>query len=279
MTAPRAPRVVGVDLSLTSTGLADSCGRTQRVRTKSCDGVPATVRRLATISREVHSFATMTAGEDGVDGPRYAADLADLVVIEGPSFASTSGQQHTRGGLWWAVVDALHWADLPILVIPPTTLKKYATGSGSAGKDAVLAAAIKRYPQWDISGNDVADAVVLACIGARLLGRPVENSMPKAHHLELGTVADNNRDRDERGRHHPLPGSSNGYSKLTEDDVLAIRERLAAGESQRSIGRAFNVSQFAIWRIASGRGWASGPVDDLPKTHLRALAKVALPTT
>lgn len=183
-----APRVVGVDLSLTSTGLADNRGRAQRVRTKACDGVPATVRRLATISREVHSFATMTAGEDGVDGPRYAADPADLVVIEGPSFASTSGQQHTRGGLWWSVVDALHWADLPILVIPPTTRAMYATGRGNAGKDEVLAAAIKRYPKWDITGNDIADATILAAIGARLLGHPVDD-VPKTHLRALAKVA------------------------------------------------------------------------------------------
>ncbi len=180
--------MVGVDLSLTSTGLADNRGRAQRVRTKACDGVPATVRRLATISREVHSFATMTAGEDGVDGPRYAADPADLVVIEGPSFASTSGQQHTRGGLWWSVVDALHWADLPILVIPPTTRAMYATGRGNAGKDEVLAAAIKRYPKWDITGNDIADATILAAIGARLLGHPVDD-VPKTHLRALAKVA------------------------------------------------------------------------------------------
>ena len=182
-----APRVVGADLSLTSTGLADSRGRTDRVRTKPSSDVPATVRRLASISRNVHSFATMTAGEDGVDGLRYAADPADLVVVEGPSFASTGGQQHTRGGLWWSVVDALHWSDLPILVVPPTVLKTYATGKGNAGKDEVLAAVVKRYPAWDVTGNDIADAVVLAAIGARLLGHPVDD-LPKTHLRALAKV-------------------------------------------------------------------------------------------
>jgi crossover junction endodeoxyribonuclease RuvC len=181
------PRVVGADLSLTSTGLADSRGRTARVRTKPSNDLPATVRRLATISREVHTFATLTADE-GVDGAKYAPDPAALVVVEGPSFASTGGQQHTRGGLWWSVVDALHWADLPILVVPPTVLKTYATGKGNAGKDEVLAAVVKRYPEWDVTGNDIADSVVLAAIGARLLGHPVDD-LPKTHLRALAKVA------------------------------------------------------------------------------------------
>ena len=181
-----APRVVGADLSLTSTGLADSRGRTGRVRTKPSSDLPATVRRLASISREVHTFATFT--EDvGVDGAKYAPDLAALVVVEGPSFASTGGQQHTRGGLWWSVVDALHWTDLPILVVPPSTLKTYACGRGNAGKDEVLAAVVKRYPAWDVTGNDIADAVVLAAIGARLLDHPIDD-LPKSHLRALAKV-------------------------------------------------------------------------------------------
>ena len=79
-------------------------------------------------------------------------------------------------------------------------------------------------------------------------------------HLLDGTVADNNRDRDERGRHVALNGSSNGYARLTEPDIPLIRQRLAAGESQRSVAAVFNVSQHTIWRIHTGRGWRHVPI-------------------
>lgn len=170
------PRVVGIDLSLTSTGLADTDGRTHRIRTKKAvDGVPETVERLDRIVNTVMGFV-------------LAAD-PELVVIEGPSYASTGGQQHTRGGLWWIAATRLVEFATPVLVVTPAQRAMYATGSGSAGKDEVLAAAIRRYPVWDITGNDVGDAVVLACIGARLLGHPVEESLPASHLRALNKLA------------------------------------------------------------------------------------------
>ena len=179
----REARVVGIDLSLTSTGLADSYGQTRRVQTKPAGtGVAEVLARLHTISEAVSNFANVY-----VVDPAYWEPSPALVVVEGPSFASTGGQQHTRSGLWWMAVDAVNDygivndPPIPILVVPPTTRAMYAAGKGNAGKDEVLASAIKRYPAWDITGNDIADAVVLCAIGARLLGQPIEGSLPKAN--------------------------------------------------------------------------------------------------
>ena len=68
-----------------------------------------------------------------------------------------------------------------VLPVPPAVRAKYATGKGNAGKDEVLLAASRRYPHAPIVGNDDADAVVLAAIGARMLGEPIEDSLPKTH--------------------------------------------------------------------------------------------------
>ena len=176
-----SPRVAGIDLSLASTGLADNRGRVDRVQTKS-SGADATVsdvlRRLHRIVAEVQAFATLGAD---LDGTKFPADPADLVVIEGPAYGTRrQGGEHVRAGCWWLVADRLTDWGLPILVVPPSVRAMYATGKGNASKDAVLAAAIKRYPAWDITGNDVADAVVLAAIGARLLGHPIDD-LPKTH--------------------------------------------------------------------------------------------------
>lgn len=50
-------------------------------------------------------------------------------------------------------------------------------------------------------------------------------------------------------------GSKNPQAKLTEEQVLEIRGRLARGETHRAIGRVFGVSHTVIGYIASGRTW------------------------
>lgn len=76
------------------------------------------------------------------------------------------------------------------------------------------------------------------------------------NHLELGSVADNNRDRVERGRSNPPSGERNAQSKLTAADVLEIRALLATGQSQSAVGRRFGVGQSCISSIARGERWA-----------------------
>jgi Holliday junction resolvasome RuvABC endonuclease subunit len=172
-------RVTGLDISLTSTGLAinetDSVagdhGGAARIRTaraaQCTDLVADDLRRIRTIARAI-----------GEAGTWYS----DLIVVEGPSYgqARQTGE-HTRAGLWWHIAYVADSAEVPLLVVPPATLKTYATGKGNASKDDVLAAVVKRYPGWDVTGNDVADAVILCAIGSRLLGHPLESSLPQSH--------------------------------------------------------------------------------------------------
>lgn len=74
-------------------------------------------------------------------------------------------------------------------------------------------------------------------------------------HLFLGTIADNNADRDQKGRHVALKGSANGTAKLDEATVALIKRRLADGESTYAVADAFDVSQSAVWLIKSGGTW------------------------
>lgn len=53
-----------------------------------------------------------------------------------------------------------------------------------------------------------------------------------------------------------LRGEKAWNSKLTDDDVRAIRLRLSSGESQLAVAREFGVSGCVIWRIARGLSWA-----------------------
>ena len=167
--------VFGIDPSLTSTGVAfvDTADRLTvgvgRVQSKGgrADSWPVRATRIGRLADRV--AAETPAG-------------ARLAVIEAPSLAQrNAGAAHDRAGLWWGIYHRLTAAGVPVLPVPPSCRAKYATGKGNAGKDEVLLAASRRYPHAPIVGNDDADAVVLAAIGARMLGEPIEDSMPKTH--------------------------------------------------------------------------------------------------
>jgi len=80
-------------------------------------------------------------------------------------------------------------------------------------------------------------------------------------HLEIGTHADNIRDKMERGRQKcgGVKGEAHGCAKLTEADVRAIRLAYSSGgntHGQRAIARRFGVSKSQIGRIISRETWS-----------------------
>ncbi len=74
-------------------------------------------------------------------------------------------------------------------------------------------------------------------------------------HLFLGTRADNNADMVAKGR-QARGEKKLRLAKLSESQVHEIRSRVAAGESQRSIARAFEICQPHVGCIARGERWA-----------------------
>ena len=75
-------------------------------------------------------------------------------------------------------------------------------------------------------------------------------------HLGYGSNADNVRDKVEAGRQSRLKGADNGRAKLTEEQVIEIRSRYAAGGvSQRKLAAEFGVGQQLISRIIRRKTW------------------------
>lgn len=72
-------------------------------------------------------------------------------------------------------------------------------------------------------------------------------------HLEIGTLADNVRDMDERGRRRPNRGEDCGTHKLTEEQV---REILTSPEMGKMLAAKYGVNKSAISRIRNGTRWA-----------------------
>ena len=73
------------------------------------------------------------------------------------------------------------------------------------------------------------------------------------YHLEIGTIADNMRDKCERGRQ--LRGSAHGASKLNEDQVRQIKLRLSEGEHFTKISPDYGISWQAVKAIFEDRTW------------------------
>lgn len=106
------------------------------------------------------------------DCVRASALGADLAVLEGYSFGSKGRALFGLGELGGVVRLELFRLGLRFVEVPPAQLKKYATGKGNAGKDEMLAAAIRRF-DFAGSDNNEADAFLLYCLAREALGDPV----------------------------------------------------------------------------------------------------------
>ena len=167
----KSPPVIGLDLSLTGTGIAGSAGWTRVLK-------PPAVRgheRLSWIRRQV------------LDS--IPPDIA-LVVVEGPSYGSQGSARqsghHERAGLWWLITHSLWKNGVDYAIASPASRAKYATGRGTAGKADVVREVTRRF-EWFVGGEDEADALVLAAMGADWLGHPLV-MMPQAHRAALDSV-------------------------------------------------------------------------------------------
>lgn len=163
--------IAGIDPSLTSTGVA-VVRSPERVET-------------ATVTSKPPAAGTETVRTRFERMEKIAAkileliDDADVVGIESPAYGMrNAGKVHDRSGLWWWVVGQLEARGVPVVEVTPPSRMMYATGKGNAGKDLVLITAAATYKQAAITGNDVADAVVIAAMVSRLSGQPIELRAP-----------------------------------------------------------------------------------------------------
>ncbi len=75
-------------------------------------------------------------------------------------------------------------------------------------------------------------------------------------HIFLGTHADNMRDMVDKGRHVSVRGEQNYNTKLTEQDVIAIRGEKFAGWRRCDIAQHFGISGKQVGIILSRKNWA-----------------------
>jgi len=169
--------VLGFDTSLTVTGCArvevgvgasgqvealDWCWWRARAGKPEQDTVESRRRRQRVMLREILALCP---------------DVHDLAVVEGPAMgAKHAALADERAGLRWMLIDQL-LARGPVVLVSPSTRALLGGGSGRARKPAVHAGVRRVFPAAEIpvSGEgrfDVADAVVLAAMGAHAVGMP-----------------------------------------------------------------------------------------------------------
>lgn len=135
--------VLGLDISLTSTGYSCEHGRDViATKLRGAERLSFISTRILTICREM--------------------DIS-VVSLEGYSFASRNSQAHSIGELGGAVRMRLWENGIPYVEIPPTCRAKFATGRGNASKGEVVSS-ISAKTGLVFSGagaDDICDAYVL----------------------------------------------------------------------------------------------------------------------
>lgn len=81
-------------------------------------------------------------------------------------------------------------------------------------------------------------------------------------HLLRGTHAENMDDASKRGLMPGHPGELHPDARLSESDIINIREAVASGETRRSVARRYQIDESHISKIARGLKWShiGGPL-------------------
>jgi Holliday junction resolvasome RuvABC endonuclease subunit len=155
--------VVGIDPSLTATGVCWADGTTEVIKWPGRE-----VERLVGVYGWVCDWFDSTLE-------------APLVVLEGLSYGSKGSAVTGQAELGAVMRLALAHCCVDFVVVPPSVVKKYATGKGNANKDLVRDAARDRLGLAAGVTSDECDAAWLRQIGLALLGDPDVVPVPKLH--------------------------------------------------------------------------------------------------
>lgn len=172
-------RIVGLDLSLSSSGVSDGT-------VHQAFATPSDWTVEARLDRQVWEVMRFVHRDPG----------CDLAVIEGGAFArgSQSAAAEHLSALRLMVRHRLWRESIPFAVVPPSTLKLYTAGHGQATKQRMIGAIFDRHGV-DLSGvkvkdgrRDQADALALAAMGYAAKGQPLPTVGPPGPLASLNAV-------------------------------------------------------------------------------------------
>ena len=160
-------RVVGIDFSMTSAGVAvfdagEWTTYTVKSSGKVTDPMLTFYDRILGLAMSIYTVIQPTPD--------------DLIVIEGLGFASKNKFRDRMQFAWHRVNEVLvrnGTGGRDLVTVAPMKVKQFATGNGSADKADMAAACIDRLGHTPRT-TDEADAVWVAVTGAQAAGLPIE---------------------------------------------------------------------------------------------------------
>lgn len=166
--------VTGIDMSMTGMGVARIDTRTGDIATLLLKSSPHRARARTARGKSVQLLRHRAARLHRLASAVVSfAQMSDLAVIEAPSYGSKGGMSRDRDGLWWLIVGELEADICAVAEVAPKSRALYATGDGGADKSMILAACRNDYA-CELDDDNIADALVLAAMGARQYGEPIE---------------------------------------------------------------------------------------------------------
>lgn len=160
-------RIIGLDLSITATGIAWEDGTTDCIHpTEKGD------RRLTELRTRL-----------GLNSPAAWAGITLAVIEDLPTHAHAAGITGMVHGM--VRVELIH-RSVPYTLVPPAVLKVYATGRGNATKPDLRMELYKR-AGLDLADDNECDAAWLRLLGHDLCGQPLLQ-LPQTHRRALDKV-------------------------------------------------------------------------------------------
>jgi Holliday junction resolvasome RuvABC endonuclease subunit len=170
-----SPRVVGLDLSITATGVAHEDGSPDFIGSDR-DGDARLI--------DIRDAVRVVIG-GCPPGTRGVNRWVDLAVLE--EVPPVRAKAIAKLGMVHGVVRALLIeVGVPYALVPPASLKKYATGRGGAGKPDMRMELFKRTGE-DVRDDNEVDAAWLRLMGLDAVGHPVVK-LPQTHREALAKI-------------------------------------------------------------------------------------------
>lgn len=174
--------VCGIDPSLTGTGIAILTNGTPTATKKI--GYPGhsgasdldRSRRIVSLRHEIVAYVRQ--------------HTPDLVTIESPAYSQNHGSACDRHAYWHYLIHEFGVAGPERYAgITPTSRAQFATGKGHATKTQVQDVVDTWWPHLRIRDDNIADALVLAAMGAAWSGDPLPFELKPRHRNNLEAVA------------------------------------------------------------------------------------------
>ena len=161
---------IGIDPSLTRTGLALYSGAWQETACFTSSHIAGLRNRVERMRVLVGEIASQI-----INWIEPTSGVKVCVFVEGYSFGSKGRAIYQLGEFGGVLRWVLSGPRTEIFEVPPSTMKKYATGKGNANKAAVFDAA-QVCANVPIANSDEADAWWLARLGYEAMGGPEGDS-------------------------------------------------------------------------------------------------------